>query len=68
LPFSPPSSDAEQKAFWRSEAPSLFGEAISRLSSEQLKLYDAIIVDEAQDILTDDFLDVLDLLVAGGLG
>lgn len=62
MPFSPPSGEEEQKAFWRREAPSLFGEAIGRLCPEQLKLYDAIIVDEAQDFHPDWWLPLLLML------
>jgi hypothetical protein len=62
LPFSPPSGAEEQKAFWRTKAPSLFVEAITSLSPEQLKPYDAIIVDEAQDFHPDWWLPLMLML------
>lgn len=52
--------------YWGNELPA---RAIDCLldDSRSLPLFDLLLVDEAQDILSDDYLDVLDLLVKGGL-
>ena len=55
-----------EKAFWGKILPQL---AVDRLlsSSEYSQAYDIVIVDEAQDLMNEDYLDVLDLLLVGGL-
>lgn len=52
--------------FWRFNLPAL---AIEELLSDQkvISQYDLLLLDEAQDIMTDEYLDVLDLLLKGGL-
>lgn len=52
--------------FWRKELPEM---ALNRLLSDEVPLtqFDLLLVDEAQDILTEEYLDVLDLLLEGGL-
>lgn len=51
--------------FWQEELPHL---ALERLLEAQgAAPYDLLLVDEAQDLLDDRYLDVLDLSLAGGL-
>lgn len=54
------------REFWAHELPA---RAVDCLLQDDgaFTQYDLLLVDEAQDILSDDYLDVLDLLVAGGL-
>lgn len=60
----PPQSDSPD--FWED---TLLGVATERLldASSEEHLFDVIIVDEAQDILRDSYLDFLDLSLRGGL-
>ena len=58
----PPRSGAE---FWVQELPLLALERL--LDSEGGEPFDFVLVDEAQDLLDDRYLDVLDLSLAGGL-
>jgi superfamily I DNA/RNA helicase len=51
--------------FWSDELPLLALERL--LDSEGGNPFDLLLVDEAQDLLVDPYLDVLDLSVAGGL-
>jgi hypothetical protein len=53
----------EMQKFYREELPLLSLEA---LESNNL-FYDRIIVDEAQDLLFDDYLDVMDMMLKGGI-
>ena len=58
----PPASDQH---FWQDELPAL---ALERLLEAEGSLpFDVLVVDEAQDLLDDRYLDVLDLSLAGGL-
>jgi DNA polymerase III delta prime subunit len=52
--------------FWQNELPA---KAIEKILEPEkaLELYDVLIIDEAQDILKEDYLDVLDLLLKGGI-
>lgn len=52
--------------FWSSDLPTA---VIEQLLGDGCSLpqFDVLLVDEAQDLLTDNYMDVLDLLVAGGL-
>jgi hypothetical protein len=52
--------------FWSQDLPEL---ALNRLleSPELSRSYDLLVIDEAQDILEDSYLAVLDLLLSGGL-
>ena len=52
--------------FWQQELPMLTAESLL-LREDELYLYDEIIVDEAQDILRESYLDILDLSLRGGL-
>lgn len=58
-----PPRDADQ-LFWTTELPE---HAIERLLERDEPPADFLIIDEVQDLLTDSYLDVLDLLVKGGL-
>lgn len=63
--LTPPANPGHE--FWDSELPA---KAIERLLFDEIGKYkfDELIVDEVQDLLKDDYLDVLDLLLVGGLG
>lgn len=58
----PPSTTEE---FWNNELPELALEALLE-AGDRLQV-DFLIVDEIQDLLTSPYLDVLDLMVKGGL-
>ena len=60
----PKSADSE---FWGRELPSLALDALLA-DDRPMPTFDFLVVDEAQDLLTDPFLDVMDLLLDGGLG
>lgn len=50
--------------FWNEELPDM---ALEAVLSGQVEPFDVAIVDEAQDLLRDNYLDVLDALLASGL-
>lgn len=52
------------KEFWEHELPKLAIEGLVDLPSDEIG--DFLIVDEAQDLAIDSYLDVMDLLVLGG--
>lgn len=52
--------------FWQEELPSLAIDALLQ-QTEDDNVFDMLIVDEAQDILRDAYLDFLDLSLKGGL-
>jgi len=54
----------DDATFFGQEFPELYCEALMELDSSP---FDAVVVDEAQDILTPQHLDALDLTVEGGL-
>lgn len=58
--------DDEDNSFWSMTLPQT---VIDRMLSGIVKtaLYDTVIIDEAQDLITDEYLDVIDLLLVGGL-
>jgi hypothetical protein len=58
----PPRTDRD---FWEEELPHLALESL--LGTEGTAPFDLLLVDEAQDLLEDRYLDVLDLSLAGGL-
>lgn len=60
-----PSGRDHDSEFWQTELPALALQQI--VESLSFEPYDVLIVDEAQDILRNDYLDVLDLSVKGGL-
>ncbi len=52
--------------YWRKELPMM---AVDRLLDDncQQPAYDTLIIDEAQDLMNEEYLDVFDLLLDGGL-
>ena len=52
--------------FWESELPDLAVETLLE-DADEADLYDELVVDEAQDILKEEYLDFLDLNLKGGL-
>ena len=54
------------REFWSHELPMRVVERLLE-DGRTFPQFDLLLVDEAQDILSDDYLDVLDLLVTGGL-
>ncbi|MBX4899817.1 DUF2075 domain-containing protein [Rhizobium bangladeshense] len=56
--------DAEDPEFFPKRFPELAADALCETAQRP---WDVLIVDEAQDLLTPEHLDVIDLLVAGGL-
>jgi DNA polymerase III delta prime subunit len=56
-------------AFWQDELPSLSTDALLErtLEGQEDLVFDELIIDEAQDILRESFLDFLDLSLKGGL-
>lgn len=58
-------AEADSPGFWEERLPLAAIEAL--VEREGAGPYDELIVDEAQDILRDAYLDVLDLSLAGGL-
>lgn len=62
--ISPP-QDATA-SFWQDELPERAAEALLD-GTAPTRQFDLLIVDEAQDLLRDGYLDVLDLILTGGL-
>jgi hypothetical protein len=64
----PPADVADEAAqrFWTSELPDRTLQAM--LEEPSFGQFDELVIDEAQDILRDEYLDVLDLSIRGGLG
>lgn len=59
-----PSPAHDQREFWRVELPDA---ALERLMTDNTQFeHDVLIIDEAQDVLREAYLNVLDLLVNGG--
>lgn len=61
-----PPARAETK-FWEEELPALANDALLQRSETEGAPFDVLVVDEAQDIMRDQFLDALDLSLGGGL-
>lgn len=59
-------SGATAKQFWETELPEKAADALM-LNGQSAEMYDQIIIDEAQDIFRETYLDVLDLSLQGGL-
>lgn len=55
------------KVFWNIDLPSL---AVNALLSDEVKtpVFDVMLIDEAQDLLSEQYLDVMGLILNGGLG
>jgi superfamily I DNA/RNA helicase len=51
--------------FWRTDLPLLAAERLLEASDDN-HLFDEVILDEAQDLLADSYLDVIDLSLRGG--
>lgn len=62
LSQAPPGSG---EAFWRVELPELAFDALTGSGAEEQ--YDFVVLDEVQDLVNDAYLDILDLMVKGGL-
>lgn len=58
----PPSTASD--AFWSSHLPEL---AMERVLESGSPFFDALILDEAQDVLLPEYVGILDLLLSGGL-
>ena len=58
--------DNPDQAFWETRLPSRASEALLEDECEANQ-FDELVVDEAQDILREDYLDFLDLSMRGGL-
>lgn len=54
-------------SFWEVELPARTVDVLLEVSSSA-PVFDRLVVDEAQDLLSDAFLDVMELLLRGGLG
>jgi hypothetical protein len=59
-------SDDTSSIFWQDELPLLVIDKLLNKMDDQ-NLYDELVVDEAQDILRESYLDFLDLNLKGGL-
>ncbi len=60
------SDGARDRDFWETALPNLATERILAASGDEFT-FDELIVDEAQDVLRDSFLDFLDVSLRGGL-
>ena len=58
-----PESEYEEEGFYEVDVPYYASKALKELQDK----YDKIIVDEAQDLLTKEYLEVFDLMLHGGL-
>lgn len=63
IPVVPPADEDDASEYYRSKLPELALEAL--LETEEQ--FDRIIVDEAQDLICDEYLQVLDISLAKGL-
>jgi superfamily I DNA/RNA helicase len=61
-----PEADAGPE-YWRNRLPNLAADRLLEEAGKLFPLYDMLIVDEAQDLIDDCYLDVMDLLLKGGL-
>ena len=58
-----PDDEEEKENFYVNDVPSIAKKAILELKNK----FDKVIVDEAQDIISDNYLDVIDACIHGGL-
>jgi hypothetical protein len=63
----PTPAQATSTNFWRNELPALALESVLNDNSKSNLLFDELIVDEAQDVLSPQYLDVLEFSVTKGL-
>ena len=64
----PTAAQATSTDFWRNELPALAAiESVLNDNSKSNLLFDELIVDEAQDVLSPQYLDVLEFSVTKGL-
>jgi len=63
-----PNQAGNNSEFWQTELPELACERLLAAGGGDERVFDELVVDEAQDILRDSYLDFLDLSVRGGLG
>ena len=61
----PPAEAGSQ--YWEQELPAQATDALLRRSETEGARFDVLVVDEAQDIMQEQYLDVLDLSLGGGL-
>ena len=54
----------DMNLFYRESLPSLFAECFIE---NELHTFDYLILDEAQDLMTEQYLEILDLILSGGL-
>lgn len=62
-PLKTDQSTSERQKYYRKELPLLVQEALNK----QGCLFDKVVIDEAQDLINTDYLNVIDLIVKGGL-
>lgn len=65
--IKPPADRTENHIFWEEELPLIATENLLNKAETSLIFYDELIIDEAQDILANCYLDILDLVLKGGL-
>jgi superfamily I DNA/RNA helicase len=58
-------SGGDSRTWYRETLP---GHALDVLLSDVRPRFDALVIDEAQDLMLDNYLDVLDVSLSGGLG
>jgi hypothetical protein len=59
------SSNPPNESWWKSELPLMAANAL--MKRDDLERFDTVVIDEGQDIGIQEYLDVLDLSVVGGL-
>jgi DNA polymerase III delta prime subunit len=62
----PPNADGQGAQFWQEQLPEKAIEVLIQ-GETPIEPFDVLIVDEAQDLLRSAYLDILDLVVRGGL-
>jgi DNA polymerase III delta prime subunit len=65
--LKPSNDEIESRVFWEKELPMAATDVILGKMENSLVFYDELVVDEAQDILSDCYLDILDFVLKGGL-
>jgi hypothetical protein len=62
-----PYINMEDNEFWEDKLPLMAMEGLVENADKAYQQFDELIVDEAQDVITDRYLDFLDLILCGGL-